>query len=239
MKIVSAFSFLAILGLAVSIASTGCVRRQGRNSECIWPEEPGAKTIDPNQLGDAWHLHGDVELAEELAVRNMDARVHSRTLNGRTPSEVMNTCRDSLLKQISTLHSLPPKEVIRSFGHRSLAVDLAVIVPYLLLYSFSADLLSRWLFHRYPPEESASTALAMAFFCSLVFAIGGLLVGEEWSIAAESLRVGTAHLSYRVGRLPWAHHRIVFFVLCLISFWGMAAHRLRRTSTALDRRSVA
>ena len=227
MKIATALPFLAALGLAVSIASTACVRRQGRNSECIWPDEPGARTLDPSRRGDAWHLREDVELAEELAVRHMDAQRRSRQLKGRTPSEVMNTCRDSLLEQISTVHNVPPKEVIQFFGRRSLAIDLAVIVPFLLLYCFSAALLTRWLCRRYPPEESVATALAMALFCSLVFAIGGLLLGEEWSLAAESLRVGTGHLSYRADRLPWAHHRIGFFVLCIILFWGAAAPRLR------------
>lgn len=227
MKITTAGPYLAALWLVVSIASTGCVRRQGRNSECIWPDEPGARTIDPSRLSDAWHLRADVELAEELAVSHMDAQVHSRNLNGRTPGDVMNTCRDSLLKQMSTSHNVPPKEVIRFFGRRSLAIDFAIIGPFLLLYCFSAALLARWLCRRYPPEEGVSTALAMAFFCSLVLAFGALLLGEEWSIAAESLRVGTGHLSYRVGRLPWAHHRIGFFVLCFALFWTAAAARFR------------
>ena len=228
MKIATVCLLLVVLGSLVFVASTGCVRRQGRNSECIWPDDPGARTIDPSRLGDAWHLRKDVELAEELAVRHMDAEVHGRKLDGVTPTEVMNTCRDSLLKQISTSHKVPPKEVIRFFGNRSIAIDLAVIVPFLLLYCFSAVLLTRWVVRRYPPEESVSTAVTMVCFCSLVFAIGGLLLGEEWSAAAESLRVGTTHLSYRVGRLPWAHHRIGFFVLCLILFWSAAVPRLHR-----------
>src|SRR6266568_7003357 len=217
MKIATALPFLAALGLVISTTSTGCVRREGRNSECIWPAEPGARTLDPSRRGDAWHLREDVEFAEELAIRYMDAR--HRLKPERPPSEVMNTCRDSLLKQIITSHNVPPKEVLQFFGRRSLAIDLGVILPFLLLYGLLATLLAGWLSRRYPPEESMTASLAMALFFSLVFGIGGLLLGEEWSLTAESLRVGTGHLSYRGNRLPWAQHRIGFFVLCVVLFW--------------------
>ena len=138
----------------------------------------------------------------------------------------MNTCRDSLLKQISTSHNVPPKEVVQFFGRRSLAIDLAVILPFLLLYGLLATLLAGRLRRRYPPEDSMTVALAMALFCSLVFGVGGLLLGEEWSLTAESLRVGTGHLSYRVDRLPWAHHRIGLYL-----FTGMQVqHRWLKVS---------
>jgi len=225
MKIATAS--LAALGLVISLTSTGCVRREGRNSECIWPEEPNARTLDPSRGGDARHIREDVEFAEELAVEYMDAQRRSQSGRQRPPSEVMNTCRNSLLKQISTSHNVPPREVLQFFGHRSLVIDLAVILPFLLLYGLLATLLAGWLRRRYPPEDSMTAALAMALLCSLVFGVGGLLLGEEWSLTAESLRVGTGHLSYRVDRLPWAHHRIGFFVVCVALFWLAAAVRFR------------
>jgi hypothetical protein len=171
-----------------------------------------------------------VEFAEELAVRYMDARRRSQSGQlkpGRSPSEVMNTCRDSLLQQIRTSHNVPWKEVLQFFGRRSLAIDLAVILPFLLLYGLLATLLAGWLRRRYPPEDSMMAALAMAVLFSLVFGVGGLLLGEVWSGTAESLRVGTGHLSYRADRLPWAQHRIGFFVLCVGFFWSAAAVRFR------------
>ena len=72
-----------------------------------------------------------------------------------------------------------------------------------------------------------TAALAMSLFCSLAFGVGGLLLGEQWSITAESIRVGTGHLSYRVDRLPWVQHRIGFFVLCVAVFWSAAVVRFR------------
>jgi hypothetical protein len=54
-----------------------------------------------------------------------------------------------------------------------------------------------------------------------------MLVGEEWSILAESIRVNTKHLSYRVDRLPWVRHQIGFCFLCVVLFWGAAVARFR------------
>jgi hypothetical protein len=221
---------LAALGLLAALTFTGCIRREGRNSDCIWPPEQNARTLDPNRSADASHLREDVEFAEDLAIRYMDAQRHPRSTQpqpGRPPGEVMNTCRNSLLQQISTSHNVPPKEVVQFFGRRSLPIDLAIILPFLLLYGLLAALLAGWLYRRYPPEDGMTATVAMAILCSLAFAVGGMLLGEEWSTMAESIRIGTGHLSYRVDRLPWANHRIGFFVLCVALFWLAAAVRFR------------
>ena len=229
MKITTALRFHAALGLAISLAFTGCVRREGRNSDCNWPEV-NARPLDLSRGGDARHLREDVELAEELAVRYMDVQRRSQSAQfrpGRPPGEVMNTCRNSLLKQISTSHNVSPKEVVQFFGRRSLAIDFTVILPFFLFYALLAMPLVGWLFRRYPPEESMTAALAMSLLCSLAFGVGGLLLGEQWSTTAESIRVGSGHLSYRVDRLPWVQHRIGFFVLCVAVFWIAMVIRFR------------
>jgi hypothetical protein len=217
--------FSLLPALLILITFTGCVRREGRNSDCIWPEGPGARPLDPSRSADARHLREDVEFAEDLAIRYMDA--HRRSLSGQPPGQVMNTCRNSLLKQISTLHHVPPKEVVQFFGRRSLAIDLAMIFPFLVLYGLVAALLAGWIRRRYPPEESLTAALAIAVLCSLALGVAGMLLGETWSGTAESIRVGTGHLSYRVDRLPWPRHRLAFFVLCVAIFWSVAAVRFR------------
>jgi len=230
MRIATAGPFLAALGLLICMTSTGCVRREGRNADCIWPKEPDARTLDPRLRADAGHLREDVEFAEDLAIRYMDAQRRPQTGQfklGRPPGEVMNTCRDSLLKQISTSHQVPPREVVQFFGRRRLAIDVAVILPFLLLYGLLAIVLAGWLRRRYPPEDGLIAALAMALCCSLAFGVAGLLSGEEWSLAAESIRVGTGHLSYRADRLPWARHRISFLLVCVALFWSAVAVQFR------------
>jgi hypothetical protein len=77
-----------------------------------------------------------------------------------------------------------------------------------------------------------TAALVMSLLCSLAFGVAGLLLGEQWSTMAESIRVGTGHLSYRVDRLPWVQHRIGFFVLCVAVFWSAAVVRFRCVHSA-------
>ena len=232
MKITARLRILAVPGLAISLAFTGCVRREGRNSDCTWPEG-NARPLDLSRGDDARHLREDVEFAEDLAVRYMDAQRRPQSGQARAagpPGEVMNTCRNSLLKEISTSHNVSPREVVQAFGRRSFVIDLTILVPFFLLYGLAAMLLAGRLLRRYPPEDSMIAAVAMALLCSVAFGVGGLLLGEAWSTAAESIRVGTGHLSYRVDRLPWVQHRMGYLVLCVAVFWGAAVARFRGAS---------
>ena len=76
----------------------------------------------------------------------------------------------------------------------------------------------------------------MIILSSLAFGVGGVLLGEQWSTLAENTRVGNRHLSYLVGRLPWARHQIGFLVLCMALFWGAAAvrYRVRQTERVIQ-----
>src|SRR6478752_3228554 len=51
------------------VLSSGCVRREGRNTDCVWPGEPRATQLDPSQPVTSRHLSADLEFAEELADR--------------------------------------------------------------------------------------------------------------------------------------------------------------------------
>ena len=73
----------------------------------------------------------------------------------------MNACLSTLLRQIGESHKVPPKEVPRFFGRRSLAIDVAVNLPFILLYAFLAGLLVGGLRSRYPPEDGWTVALAL------------------------------------------------------------------------------
>ena len=88
-------------------------------------------------------------------------------------------------------------------------------------------MLAGWLLRRYPPEDSWTATLVLGIPASLASGVGGMLVGEQWSVLAESIRVGTGHLSYRQDRLPSVQHEIEFFFLCLVLFWAAAVIRYR------------
>lgn len=207
--------------LLVSVFITGCVRRDGRNSDCKWPGESHPKTLDPTQRDDAGHLRQDVEFAEELAVEYMD--VH----HGRAASQALNACRSELIEQIGKSHNVSPGEVRKFLGARSRAADAAVILPFLVLYGFFAGTFAARLLCRYPLEDGWTVTLIMVILSSFVFGIAGTMLGEAWSAVAESIRVGNGHLSYRSVHLPWARHHVEAFVLCLVLFWGVAASRYR------------
>ncbi len=216
--------------LLASISMTGCVRRSGRNSDCKWPEDPDAKTLAPNQRGYARHLRDDVEFAEELAVEYMDAHHGPRSGEFRSQkaaSQALNTCLGALIEQIAKSHNVPPREVVKFFGRRSLAIDVAATLPFVLLYCVLAGMLIGKLRRRYPPEDGWTVALVMIILSSLAFGVGGMMLGEQWSTLVENIRIGTGHLSYRVDRLPWVRHQIGFFVLYVVLFWGVAILRFR------------
>ncbi|MGP0074655.1 MAG: hypothetical protein ACLPWF_22315 [Bryobacteraceae bacterium] len=215
--------------LLASVFLTGCVRREGRNPDCRWPEDHAA-ALGPNQRGYADHLRGDVEFAEELAIEHMDAQFGPRSNKPRpqqTASQVLNTCLSSLVVEIAKTHNISPYEVVKYFGRRSLAVDAAVVLPYLALFVFFAAVLVGRLLRRYPPGDAWTVLLVIAILSSLVLAAAGVMVGEQWSGLAENIRVGNGHISYRLDRLPWVRHRLQFFVVCLALFWIAALARYR------------
>jgi len=55
------------------MGAAGCVRRDGRNSDCRWPKETS------NHFGSARHLSADAEFAEDLAIRYADAHFGLRS----------------------------------------------------------------------------------------------------------------------------------------------------------------
>lgn len=190
-----------------------------------------------DERGYASHLRADVEFAEELAIEYMDAHHGPRSGNfesHQVAGQALNTCLGTLIERIAKSHAVPPREVAKFVGRRSLAIDIAVSLPFLLLYGFLARMLIDKLRRRYPPEDGWTAALAMIILASLAFGVGGMMLGQQWSTLAESIRIGSGHLSYRVGRLPWVRHQIDFFVLCVVLFWGVtimgfrAPHQQRR-----------
>jgi hypothetical protein len=49
--------------------------------------------------------------------------------------------------------------------------------------------------------------------------LAAVLVGDNWFIGAEVLRVGNGHLSYRTERLPWRQYRPAIIAAALGVFW--------------------
>jgi len=201
----------------------GCVRRDGRNSDCTWPKE------HDTHAADARHLSADAEFAEDLAIRYADTRRYA------SPEEYVaarDRCMGSLFEQIAKEHNVPVEYVSGALGHNRARIDLAVNLPFVLLYCFAAVAASWLLWRTYPPSVHGWVPGAiMAIFLSLAIPAAGTLLGEAWSGTAESLRVGTGHLSDRTQRLWWIRHRAQLFVGGVAVFWLAVSATARRIAS--------
>ena len=215
----------------VLLATSGCVRRDGRNSDCKWPAEIVSRATD------ARHLSADAEFAEDLAIRYADTHYGLQTpyyVSGEVYAGARDRCMGALFEQIAKEHGVPVAQVSSSLGRNRAPIDLAVILPFMVLYCFAALAVARMIWRRYPPMEQGWIAGAiMVLFLSLVFAAGSTMLGEVWCGIAESLRIGNGHMSYRAQRLWWGRHRTEMFAGALVIFW-LAAVRGARHMRAND-----
>jgi len=94
--------------------------------------------------------------------------------------------------------------------------------------------MARLVWRRFPPAEGRLAGVVATVLISAVFSLAGLLLGELWSIAAETLRVSNGHLSYRADRIPWNHHLPVIFAGCIAIFLTIAGLCARSAGHAGD-----
>ena len=223
--------------LSLLIVLAGCVRRDGRNTDCQFPAEPNPKTLDVTHPGDVPHLRADVEFADELAIEYLDAGRWQKSADPKAPqnrNQALNTCLSSLADEIGRIHNLPPKSLLSVFGQRSLAVDTAINLPFFVLFGFAAWLIAGMILRRYPPSEGWLTTLIFFTLATLVVGVVAMAIAQQWSLLAENLRVGNGHLSYRVDRVPFERHPIPLFAACVVLFWVAAAVRYRRREPRLE-----
>jgi hypothetical protein len=135
----------------------------------------------------------------------------------------------SLFEHIAKEHGVPVGVVSGALGRNRAGIDLAINVPFTLFYCLAATAVARWLWRNYPPvEDRWIPGATIALFLSLAMAVGSTMIGEVWSVFAESFRVGNGHMSHRVQRLWWGRHRAEVFAGAMIAFWLAAAEVARR-----------
>ncbi len=82
--------------------------------------------------------------------------------------------------------------------------------------------MTRRIWARYPPGEGGAAGILISFLCGLGFGVGAVLMGSQWSMFAENIRIGTGHLGSRVARLPMERYTIRVFVIGVALFWIVA-----------------
>jgi hypothetical protein len=104
-------------------------------------------------------------------------------------------------------------------------VDVFVMLSFGALYAGLAYLISRRL-----------NSKAMTLYVSVVLGALAVILGEAWAILIESLRLWTGHLSYRMDRIPWRHHRLALFAAAVVLFWVVAIPWRRANFSVIWRR---
>lgn len=151
----------------------------------------------------------------------------SRLSKGIDSNAAWKQCFVKLSSIIVAEHRITPSQYNGMFGARPPGFDLAVGIAYALLYAWAASVLSAWVWRKHPPTDGALGGTVMIVYVSLATAALGDLLGEQWAGLWENFRLGNGHISYRLDRVPWGHHRGALFVGGLVLFWLVAALRYR------------
>jgi hypothetical protein len=223
------WSQAGVLLLALTCLS-GCLRRP-ISDDCEWPPDPRSGPLDLAKSADRDHLREDIETAEDQAVRFMDAH-HGQPVD---PNAALRQCFDKLSSIVVAEHRLTPSQYNGIIGARPPGFDLAVGIAYALLYAWAASVLASWIWRKHPIAEGVFGGAVMIVYVSLAAAGLGVLLGEQWAGLWEDLRIGNGHLSYRLDRVPWGHHRGALFVAGLVLFWLVAALRFRAAGASGER----
>ncbi len=212
---------LAATSLLVLVWFAGCTGHDQRNANCEWPQET-AISLDLRNPTQRRHLSDEALVAEDLAIRYADSHSGPRSghFEGFTEyGQARDQCMTALFSTIARNHGVTSEQVRESLVRRRRSLDLAVILSFAALYGFVANRLARRLCRRFPLHEGWRAALLATIVTSAVVSFIGVLVGEQWSITVEGIRVGNGHLSYRTFRIPWVQHRMELFVAGVFLFW--------------------
>jgi hypothetical protein len=214
-------NLVLVIAMVFVLFAVGCIRRDGRNSDCRWPGETSNHPVS------ARHLSADAEFAEDLAIRYADSHFGRYNPNEKYGAE-RDACMERLFEEIAKEHGVPVGQVSDSLGRNRAYIDLAELLPFPLFYCLAAIVGARTIWRRYPPEDGWAPGIAMALFVSLAFAGTSALLGEVWNWFVEGQRIGNSHMSYRADRLFWHNHRLELFVAALMIFWLVAILAARR-----------
>lgn len=213
-----------LLVLVVSITLAGCARPGDHpiSSNCVWSEED-TRSLDLTKTSDRRHLRFDAATAEDVAIRWADKYF------GHLPEydQRCGECMETLFHGVAKQHGVDVPIVRQYSEDRDVVVDAAIILSFGVLYAMVAYSFAGRIRRRFPPGEPGFwvMTLTMAIGVSLV----GVMVGSLGSIVIETFRLNSAHLSYRMNRIPFRQHWAVFWVCGFIVF-GLAVLMRSRVS---------
>ena len=177
----------------------------------VWSEENN-QSLDLTKSSDRHHLRFDAATAEDLSIRWADKHfAHSPEYD-----QQQNECIETLFHGVANQHGVDVF-IVRNYSYeRDVVVDAAAMLSFGALYAAFAYIVAGRIRRRFPPGEPGFwvMTLTMAVGVSLI----GLLVGNLWTIVIETIRLNSAHLSYRMNRIPWRQHSVLIFFCGSIVF---------------------
>ena len=217
--------------LTACVCLEGCVHGQPRAAKCEWPAEtasPFARSTQTNRR----HLTSEALRAEDVAIRYADSHnaPHSGHFEGFAAyTRTTDSCMTALFAVVAHNHGVSLQEVRKSLDRRPLSLDLAVMLSFAVFYGLVAYRVAGRVRSNFPLDGGSDSAAAVAVTVLTSLFVSGLavLIGEWYSLVAEMMWIGNGHLSYRVGRIPWNHHRLGLFFTGVICFLVIAALRYR------------
>lgn len=234
----------AAILLCASLA--GCASHEPI-ARCAWPPEARA-ALDLGVRAARRHLHEDALRAEDIGIRYADARnaPHSGHFMGFAAyKRTTDSCVTAMLGAVARTHGVSPDSVRASLARRPVGGDVLVNLSFAALFALIAYGVTGRLNQSFPLDGGRDSVVAVAAIVMTSMLASGVavLVGEWYAISIEVFRVGNGHLSDRVQRVPWTHHRVEYFLTGVVLFWLVAAlrHRIgfghqagRATSWAAD-----
>jgi hypothetical protein len=203
-------------GRALVVASliVAAVAAASASPQCEWGVAPRRS------------LSADARQAEEIAIRFADAtagRRSGRYSGAEAYQAARERCLTVLAEEVGRAYDASEADVRRSLEVRDWQWDAFVMLSFLAFYVFGSVLVAR--------ATSAGYSTAAALAAAVPIALAAVAVGELWANAMEMFRVGNSHLSYRVTRVPWQHHRPALFGIAVVLFGAIALWRRVRPRT--------
>jgi hypothetical protein len=213
-----------LLLVIVVITFSGCDRPGDHpvSSNCEWTESDH-RPLNLATYADRRHLRFDAETAEDMAIRWADQRfAHQPGWDQR-----VQECSGTLFAGVAKSHSVDVPTVRSYSRERDVVLDTAVILGFALVYVLVAYYFAGRIRQRFPPGEPGFwvMALTLAAGVSLV----AVLIGLLGSIAIETFRLNSVHLSYRMFRLPFKEYWLILFAGGVIIFIFTALLRYYKT----------
>jgi hypothetical protein len=196
----------------------------------VHPSEP----ITPRQL-----TH-DAEFVEDLGIRYADARFgprsgHFESMEGY--GRRRDACIAQLFQLVARNDAVTDNQVRASLTHRPIEFDLAVVLSFLIIYSWLANALSFQIWHSQAQDDVERRAKIISVYAAILLGLTFVMLGEAWCDTMETIRLGNGHESYRGERVPWVHHYYLEYVGGAAIFCGaiMLHRRAARLESPADR----